>query len=101
MMLKKFLYIALALGLCLSCKKEGGDTPGPAPDPPTPSEWTIGGKVTGSDGTSLSGVTVSDGFVCTQTDANGSYYLAKLYPDAVSGDRPTVSVQIKATVTQA
>lgn len=81
-MLKKLLYIALALGLCLSCKKEGGDTPGPAPDPPTPSEWTIGGKVTGSDGTSLSGVTVSDGFVCTQTDANGNYYLQSALTDA-------------------
>lgn len=44
-------------------------------------------------------------YACASNSAtvseSGAYYLAKLYPDPIDDARPTVSVQITATVTQA
>lgn len=73
-MMKKYICAVLLLAACSSCRKEGGDEPGPQPDP-KPTEYNISGCITGSDGRKLAGVVVSDGLVCTQTDDSGNYYL--------------------------
>jgi len=67
---KKFIFAGILVAFLLfSCQKEegGGDEPA--------GEITVTGCVKGSDGLLLQGVTVSDGTVCTSTDAQGCYKL--------------------------
>lgn len=72
-MIKKFCY-CFAMLLVLAACGEKEPQPGPGPVDP-PATYTVSGTVTLSDGTALAGVTVSDGYACAVTDAQGKYYL--------------------------
>jgi hypothetical protein len=68
-----FCFCVLAL-LALSACGEKGPEPGPV-GPVPPVNYTVSGTVLLNDGTALAGVMVSDGYACTQTDAQGKYWL--------------------------
>lgn len=65
-----FLATILALS---TCNRENPVNGGTVKEP---SDWTVSGTVTCSDGTRLEGVVVSDGVNCVKTDAKGRYYLS-------------------------
>ena len=74
--MKKLFSILCALAVFACCKPDGPDDPGGnGNNPPVPSEYTVSGTVSGSDGTPIEGVVVSDGYNCTVTGSDGKYYL--------------------------
>ena len=75
-MMKKLLLIlsACALLFCSCDPAKPDDNPGGGGGK-EPADYTVSGVVSGSDGTLLSGVTVSDGYNCAVTGSDGRYYL--------------------------
>ncbi len=72
--MKQFHIIIICSLLLFSCKgtepeQEGGK------ESKVPAEYTVSGVVSGSDGTLLDGVVVSDGLNCAVTGSDGRYYL--------------------------
>ena len=72
--MKRIFQIICVVALLAACNPVDPSDPG-GNKPPVPEEYTVSGTVSGSDGSPLEGVVVSDGLNCTVTGSDGKYYL--------------------------
>ena len=70
-----FLLVPLVLWTASCGKTPGAESSSQTEQETVPAEYTISGTVSGSDGSLLKDVVISDGTLCCKTDSKGNYYL--------------------------